>query len=182
MGHSYGALVALVAAHERPEAVRSLVLAEPPLFGASDDPAATRLQHDLVHLLELDIDDAGYGEPVAAGGHAAANDRTVLDMGASDFSSYGSHPDEDDSLPSFEKSSELPSFDDEPVYSPAAGQQPSRQSPPPPPPAAPMKEENPNKRRNTIIAIVAILLLCCCCSVLLSYFYLGDIILEYMQF
>lgn len=57
VGHSYGALVALVAAHERPEAVRSLVLAEPPLFGASDDPAATRLQHDLVHLLELDIDD-----------------------------------------------------------------------------------------------------------------------------
>lgn len=57
VGHSYGALVALVAARERPDAVRSLVLAEPPLFEVSDHPAAARLQRDLVHLFERDVDD-----------------------------------------------------------------------------------------------------------------------------
>ncbi|WP_324649474.1 alpha/beta fold hydrolase [Georgenia sp. H159] len=45
VGHSYGGLAALVAADLRPEAVRSLVLAEPPLFQvAADHPAVRRLE------------------------------------------------------------------------------------------------------------------------------------------
>lgn len=57
MGHSYGALVALVAARERPEAVRSLVLAEPPLFHATDHPAAGALQEGLSQLLASPVGD-----------------------------------------------------------------------------------------------------------------------------
>ncbi|WP_181009821.1 alpha/beta fold hydrolase [Ornithinimicrobium sufpigmenti] len=57
VGHSYGALVALVAAHERPEAVHSLVLAEPPLFDATDHPAAAALQEGLVQLLARPVGD-----------------------------------------------------------------------------------------------------------------------------
>ncbi|WP_192498694.1 alpha/beta fold hydrolase [Ornithinimicrobium pratense] len=57
VGHSYGALVALVAARERPEAVRSLLLAEPPLFEATDHPAAGALQEGLVRLLARPVSD-----------------------------------------------------------------------------------------------------------------------------
>lgn len=57
VGHSYGALAALVAACERPGAVYSLVLAEPPLFDATDHPAATALQEELVRLLARQVGD-----------------------------------------------------------------------------------------------------------------------------
>ncbi len=41
VGHSYGGVVCLLAAAQRPEAVRSLTVIEPPAFGiASGDPAA----------------------------------------------------------------------------------------------------------------------------------------------
>jgi pimeloyl-ACP methyl ester carboxylesterase len=41
LGHSYGAIACMLAAAERPAAVRSLVLVEPPAFGlARGDPAA----------------------------------------------------------------------------------------------------------------------------------------------
>ncbi|MEP6641285.1 MAG: alpha/beta hydrolase [Gaiellales bacterium] len=40
LGHSYGGIVCMLAAVQRPEAVRSLTVIEPPLFGvAMDDPA-----------------------------------------------------------------------------------------------------------------------------------------------
>ncbi|MFI7482506.1 alpha/beta fold hydrolase [Kocuria sp. M1R5S2] len=45
VGHSYGGLSAMVAAAARPEAVRSLVLAEPPVFGAAPEhPAVAALR------------------------------------------------------------------------------------------------------------------------------------------
>jgi pimeloyl-ACP methyl ester carboxylesterase len=44
VGHSYGGVVSLLAAGRRPEAVRSLVLIEPPAFGvARGDPAVEEL-------------------------------------------------------------------------------------------------------------------------------------------
>lgn len=44
VGHSYGGLVALVAAHRRPEGVLSLTLIEPPVFGlCSEHPAVASL-------------------------------------------------------------------------------------------------------------------------------------------
>lgn len=52
VGHSYGALVAIVAARLRPTSVRSLVLAEPPLFGvAADHPDVARLQAAIEEVL-----------------------------------------------------------------------------------------------------------------------------------
>lgn len=57
VGHSYGGLVALVAARLRPEAVRSLVLAEPPLFDiAADHPDVARLVARLREVLAADTD------------------------------------------------------------------------------------------------------------------------------
>lgn len=129
----------------------------------------------------FDFDEPDYGEPVAQRG-VAPDDRTVLDMEAGDISSFATPSSEDDSLPSFGESSELPSFDDvddvfeqPPPEAPSGGKMP----PPPPPPSS---EPDPNRRRNMIIGIVVVLLLCCCCSILVTYFYLGDIILEYLQF
>jgi pimeloyl-ACP methyl ester carboxylesterase len=44
VGHSYGGVVSLLAAAQRPEAVRSLVLIEPPAFGvARGDPAVEEM-------------------------------------------------------------------------------------------------------------------------------------------
>lgn len=58
VGHSYGALAALVAARSRPEAVRSLVLAEPPLFAvAADHPDVVRMQAELQQVLAEDSSD-----------------------------------------------------------------------------------------------------------------------------
>ena len=148
--------------------------------GASEPQPLVTEEDDADDAFSFDFDEADYGEPVAPRGDVAPNERTVLDMEASDFSPYASQPREEDSLPSFDDSSELPSFDDEPAYkakSPA--ESPGRI--PPPPPAPPAKQEgDPNRRRNMIIAVVAILLLCCCCSVLM-YFVLGDPLLELLQ-
>jgi pimeloyl-ACP methyl ester carboxylesterase len=48
VGHSYGAVAAMVAAARRPEAVRSLTLIEPPVFQlASDDPVVAAYQQEL---------------------------------------------------------------------------------------------------------------------------------------
>ena len=51
VGHSYGAVISLYAAGLRPDAVRSLVVVEPPAFGlARGDPAADRLVDELTWL------------------------------------------------------------------------------------------------------------------------------------
>jgi pimeloyl-ACP methyl ester carboxylesterase len=53
VGHSYGGLVAMVAAAARPEAVRSLVLAEAPDFSvAADHPEVARLRGEVAQLLD----------------------------------------------------------------------------------------------------------------------------------
>lgn len=58
VGHSYGGLAALVAAQLRPEAVRSLVLAEPPAFGiATAQPAVAGLVAELEVVLAADVPD-----------------------------------------------------------------------------------------------------------------------------
>jgi len=44
--------------------------------------------------------------------------------------------------------------------------------------------EEPKKKSNTgliIFIVVLVLLLCCCAFVLIFYFYLGDILLEYLN-
>jgi flagellar basal body-associated protein FliL len=44
--------------------------------------------------------------------------------------------------------------------------------------------EAPQKKSNTgliIFIVVVVLLLCCCAFVLIFYFYLGDILLEYLD-
>lgn len=49
VGHSYGAVVALLAAAQRPEMVRSLAVSEPPAFAlAAGDPAADAFTADTV--------------------------------------------------------------------------------------------------------------------------------------
>lgn len=132
---------------------------------------------------EADDFSFGYEEAEEAPDAYAADDRTMLDMSASDLPSYGASAEEDDdALPSFDDSSDLPSFDDEPVYTPPKSFEEGRMAPPPPPPSAPIKQEDPNRRRNMIIAVVVILLLCCCCSIFATYFWLGDILLQYTQF
>jgi pimeloyl-ACP methyl ester carboxylesterase len=52
VGHSYGGLAAIVAAAARPEAVHSLVLAEPPVFGFADHPDVTRLQEEMAQVFD----------------------------------------------------------------------------------------------------------------------------------
>lgn len=48
VGHSYGGVVAMLAAAARPEAVHSLVLAEPPVFNvAAEQPEVARLRSEL---------------------------------------------------------------------------------------------------------------------------------------
>jgi pimeloyl-ACP methyl ester carboxylesterase len=52
VGHSYGGLVAMVAASARPEAVHSLVLAEPPVFEvAANHPDVARLRGQVENAL-----------------------------------------------------------------------------------------------------------------------------------
>lgn len=63
VGHSYGGLVALVASHLRPEAVRSLVLAEPPLFAAAEEHAAVSdLVTGLQEAVASELDDRAFLE------------------------------------------------------------------------------------------------------------------------
>ncbi|HLT82669.1 MAG TPA: alpha/beta hydrolase [Phototrophicaceae bacterium] len=63
VGHSYGGLVALVAADLRPGAVLSLVLAEPPLFPvAADRPEVARLQARLAEAFTSGRDDRQFLE------------------------------------------------------------------------------------------------------------------------
>ncbi|MFW6068455.1 MAG: FHA domain-containing protein [Chloroflexota bacterium] len=134
----------------------------------------------------FDFEEADYGEPIGPGSGVDPDDRTVLDMEASDFSSFSAER-EDDSLPSFDEpsygsESELPSFEEEPE---PAGKPPAESPeriPPPLPSPPPKSESEPNRNRNIIIGVIALLLLCCCCSILVTYFYLGDVILQYMQF
>lgn len=52
VGHSYGGVVALVAAGRRPDLVRSLVVVEPPMYGISDHPEAQSLTDDLWGLAD----------------------------------------------------------------------------------------------------------------------------------
>ena len=149
---------------------------------------ATNVEFPPLHAAEdeadeepFSFDDIDYGAPAAPRAGAAPDDRTILDMEASDFSPYSSpaagQPREEESLPSFSTASDLPDFDDEEYVAPAQ-KAPGRMPPPPPPP--PVKEANPNRNRNIIIAVVVLLLLCCCCA-LITYFYLGDVLLEMMQ-
>jgi pimeloyl-ACP methyl ester carboxylesterase len=51
VGHSYGGLSSMLAAAERPEAVLSLTLVEPPAFAVTDDPAVQRMQGELEAVL-----------------------------------------------------------------------------------------------------------------------------------
>lgn len=78
--------------------------------------------------------------------------------------------------PAIEKApeAELPSFgEEEAVYTPSG----SEGGAPPPPPTSPPEG---NRNRSLLIAAVVILLLCCCCLLLVSYLWLGDIVLEFM--
>lgn len=52
LGHSYGGVVALIAAGQRPELVRSLVVVEPPMYGISEHPEAQSLTDDLWRLAD----------------------------------------------------------------------------------------------------------------------------------
>lgn len=52
LGHSYGGVVALLAAGQRPDLVRSLVVVEPPMYGISDHPDARSLTDDLWGLAD----------------------------------------------------------------------------------------------------------------------------------
>lgn len=53
IGHSYGAVVALLVAGARPDLVRSLVVIEPPLYGSTDDPMDHELAKELRELAEV---------------------------------------------------------------------------------------------------------------------------------
>ena len=127
------------------------------------------------------FDEADFGEPATPGSGVASDDRTVLDMEASDFS-YSSQEREEESLPSFDDSSELPSFEEEPAaYTPPPAAASPRDVPPPPPiPPAAEPADDSNRRRNIIIGVIVLLLLCCCCA-LVMYFFLGDPLLELLQ-
>lgn len=87
VGHSYGALVALVAARLRPDAVRSLVLAEPPLFDvAADDPHVAKMQSQLRGVLTEESADRDFlerflravGTPVDELGEAVLDQLSTL--------------------------------------------------------------------------------------------------------
>jgi pimeloyl-ACP methyl ester carboxylesterase len=52
LGHSYGGVVALIAAGRRPDLVRSLVVVEPPMYGISEHPEAQSLTEDLWGLAD----------------------------------------------------------------------------------------------------------------------------------
>lgn len=52
LGHSYGGVVALMAAGQQPDLVRSLVVVEPPMYGISDHPEAQSLTADLWGLAD----------------------------------------------------------------------------------------------------------------------------------
>ena len=61
VGHSYGGVVSLVAAARRPEAVRSLVLIEPPAFGvARGDPAVEELIRNIAAAARATEDPSEY--------------------------------------------------------------------------------------------------------------------------
>ena len=58
VGHSYGGVVCLLAASQRPEAVRSLTVVEPPAFGvARGDPAADAFVAEATDLWEVGPDE-----------------------------------------------------------------------------------------------------------------------------
>jgi pimeloyl-ACP methyl ester carboxylesterase len=55
VGHSYGAVVAILATARRPEAVRSLTVIEPPFMSlAADDPAVVEMKHRLEDVFPAD--------------------------------------------------------------------------------------------------------------------------------
>lgn len=63
VGHSYGGLVAMVAAAGRPEAVHSLVLAEAPVFSvAAEHPDVARLREQLEEVLAREGSDREFLE------------------------------------------------------------------------------------------------------------------------
>ncbi|MDP3893454.1 alpha/beta fold hydrolase [Nocardioides sp.] len=63
VGHSYGGLVAMVAAAARPEAVHSLVLAEAPVFSvAADHPDVARLREQVEQVLAREGSDREFLE------------------------------------------------------------------------------------------------------------------------
>lgn len=69
VGHSYGAIAALLAAARRPEAVLSLAVIEPPALAlADDDPAVVEFATGLQQLLEqTDLDDRAFLESFLEG-------------------------------------------------------------------------------------------------------------------
>lgn len=63
VGHSYGGLVAMVAAAARPTAVHSLLLAEPPVFSiAAEHPDVARLREQLERVLARPASDREFLE------------------------------------------------------------------------------------------------------------------------
>jgi pimeloyl-ACP methyl ester carboxylesterase len=88
VGHSYGGVVSLLAAARRPEAVRSLVLIEPPAFGiARGDEAVERLIHNIQAAAVVD-DPAEYRSAFLRGfgfpaGRADLNDDALVAASAS---------------------------------------------------------------------------------------------------
>nr|WP_297429794.1 alpha/beta hydrolase [uncultured Actinotalea sp.] len=63
VGHSSGGLVALLAAAQRPTAVRSLVVAEPPAFAVAEhEPAVGRLRAELEPLFAEPLSDRAFLE------------------------------------------------------------------------------------------------------------------------
>ena len=58
VGHSYGAVVAMLLAAEAPQLVRSLVLVEPPAFGLSEAPEVVATRETLQALWDEDLEDA----------------------------------------------------------------------------------------------------------------------------
>jgi pimeloyl-ACP methyl ester carboxylesterase len=63
VGHSYGGLVAMLAAAARPDAVHSLVLAEPPVFSAApENPDVALLRRDVERVFASDGSDREFLE------------------------------------------------------------------------------------------------------------------------